>query len=141
MFVVRTGPDFRAAAPVPAAPGLKQGARYLVSYLGTMATQDGVDYFPRAASATWCTSADAPTRTRPDRQRSLLDDLKLLATELGIADRVTFTGAGVRRGPAHLAGHPDVSCLRPAQSAERSIDHEQDDGVHGDGGNPSSRSA
>ncbi len=47
VFVVRSGPDtqrFRIVAPEPE---LKQGRRYICSYLGKMCEQDGVDYLIR----------------------------------------------------------------------------------------------
>lgn len=92
VFVVRTGPDFERLHPVPADPSLKRGAPFLVSYLGTMAPQDGVDYFLRAAGHL------VNTRGRSDVHFALigsgpsLDDLKALAAELKIAERTTFTG-------------------------------------------------
>ena len=49
VVVVRTGPDFERLHPVPPEPSLKEGARFLVAYLGTMAPQDGVDFLLQAA--------------------------------------------------------------------------------------------
>ncbi len=43
VVVVRSAPDPRRFRAVPADPALKRGRRYLVSYLGVMAPQDGVD--------------------------------------------------------------------------------------------------
>jgi len=43
--VVRTGPDLNRLRQAAPDNGLKNGKRYLVSYLGVMAPQDGVDYF------------------------------------------------------------------------------------------------
>ena len=42
-FVVRTCPDLDDFCHQPARPELKQGRKYLVVYVGTMGTQDGLD--------------------------------------------------------------------------------------------------
>lgn len=92
VFVVRTGPDFERLHPVPADPTLKQGATYLVSYLGTMAPQDGVDYFLRSAGHLVHELGRTDTHFALIGSGSSLDDLKQLARELGLSERVTFTG-------------------------------------------------
>jgi len=43
VFVVRNGPDLETFKPVTPKPDLKHGKRYLVGYVGTMSTQDGLD--------------------------------------------------------------------------------------------------
>jgi len=43
VFVVRNGPDLRTFIAVPAELPLKYGRRYLVGYVGTMSTQEGLD--------------------------------------------------------------------------------------------------
>ena len=43
VFVVRNGPDLETFKPVPPKPDLKFGKRYLVGYVGTMSTQEGLD--------------------------------------------------------------------------------------------------
>jgi glycosyltransferase involved in cell wall biosynthesis len=43
VFIVRNGPDLRTFRPVPSNPALKRGKSYLVGYVGTMGTQDGLD--------------------------------------------------------------------------------------------------
>ena len=42
-FVVRNGPDLASFRPVSSQPALKHGKSYLVGYVGTMGTQDGLD--------------------------------------------------------------------------------------------------
>jgi glycosyltransferase involved in cell wall biosynthesis len=71
---------------------LKKGRRYLVSYLGVMAPQDGVDYLIKAA--------DHIIRTckREDVHFALIGsgdsypELRSLTTELGLDDYIDFTG-------------------------------------------------
>src|SRR5262245_53777185 len=43
VFVVRNGPDLATFRPVPVDPALKQGKPYLVSYVGIMSVQEGLD--------------------------------------------------------------------------------------------------
>ncbi len=43
VFVVRNGPDLEIFKAVPAKPDLKHGKRFLVGYVGTMSTQEGLD--------------------------------------------------------------------------------------------------
>ena len=92
VFVVRTGPDLNRLKRMAPDPRLNAGKRFLVSYLGVMAPQDGVDYFIRAIDIivnkykrndvlfTLIGSGDA------------IDDLKTLSSELGIDGRIVFTG-------------------------------------------------
>lgn len=49
VFVVRSGPDTTRLQLREPEPSLKQGRRFLCSYLGKMCEQDGVDYLIRVA--------------------------------------------------------------------------------------------
>ena len=75
-----------------AVPELKQGRQHLCCYLGVMGHQDGVEIVIRAAAEL------THTRGRDDITFALLgfgdtlNDLKALTEELGLADRVVFTG-------------------------------------------------
>lgn len=44
VFVVRNGPDLRTFKAVPPVPSLKYGKKFLVGYVGTMSTQEGLDF-------------------------------------------------------------------------------------------------
>jgi glycosyltransferase involved in cell wall biosynthesis len=90
VFVVRTGPDLARFGPVPADPELKRGRRALISFIGEMAPQDGVDHALRAL---------AHLLQRRDDWHAIfaghggaLDDLRALTTSLGLDDHVEFTG-------------------------------------------------
>ena len=48
VWVVRSAPDVRRFVSRPPNPSLKKGKTYLVTYLGTMGQQDGVDYLLRS---------------------------------------------------------------------------------------------
>lgn len=90
VFVVRNGPELsrlRCAAPNPA---LRDGKPHLLVYVGMMGGQDGLDYLLRAVAAL--------AEARDDFRALLVGDgpavpgLRALAAELGVADRVAFTG-------------------------------------------------
>lgn len=49
VFIVRNSPNAELFRPMPGDPALKEGFRYLVTFVGIMAAQDGVDYLLRAA--------------------------------------------------------------------------------------------
>ena len=48
VYVVRTGPDLTRFAPTAPDPALKRGKPFLLSYVGVMGPQDGVDHAIRA---------------------------------------------------------------------------------------------
>jgi len=89
VFVVRNGPDLARFRPVDPDPAWRRGRAHLIGYLGIMGPQDGVDHAIRALAA---------LAGRDDWQAVLvgdgesLGDMKALAAELGIADRVEFAG-------------------------------------------------
>jgi glycosyltransferase involved in cell wall biosynthesis len=89
--VVRTGPNpdrLRKAEPVAS---WRNGKRYLIAYLGVMGPQDGVDLALQAAAAIVRSGRDDVHFVLIGSGDSY-DELVSLADELGIADRVTFTG-------------------------------------------------
>ncbi|HET6971106.1 MAG TPA: glycosyltransferase family 4 protein, partial [Phenylobacterium sp.] len=92
VFVVRSGPDLRRLQIVPPQESLKNGRRYLVGYVGVMGEQEGIDLLLEAVRIL------VNERGRHDVQFCLvgggpsLAGLQTMATELGVADYVTFTG-------------------------------------------------
>ena len=50
VFVVGSGPDLTTFTPVPADPALRRGRRHLISFIGEMAPQDGLDQALRSLS-------------------------------------------------------------------------------------------
>ena len=130
--VVRTGPDPRRAAPRRARPELRRGRRHLVAYLGVMGPQDGVDLAVRAAADIVARLGRDDIALHADRRRGLLDDLVALATELGLADTWS-SPAGCRTSiVTRVLSTADVGLSPgPEEPAQRRVDDEQDDGVHG----------
>ena len=90
--VVRSGPDTSLMRPVAGQAHLRKGRRHLAVYLGIMGPQDGVDVAIRALDVY------VHELERDDLHLALLgfgdclDELKALASELGLDDFVTFTG-------------------------------------------------
>jgi glycosyltransferase involved in cell wall biosynthesis len=90
VFVVRNGPVLADFLPVPADPTLKRGRPHLIGYIGEMARQDGIDHALRAL---------AHLREWRDDWRAVFagdgeaeSELRRLASELGLDDRVEFCG-------------------------------------------------
>jgi glycosyltransferase involved in cell wall biosynthesis len=91
VFVVRSAPDLsRFTGGIPDAT-LKKGKEHLLCYLGVMGPQDGVDYALQSLAAL--------RDIRPDDWHAVFvgagdcfDDMRALASRLGLDDHVTFTG-------------------------------------------------
>jgi glycosyltransferase involved in cell wall biosynthesis len=91
VFVVRSAPDLsRFAGGIPD-PALKRGREHLLCYLGVMGPQDGVDYALKSLAAM--------RDIRPDDWHAVFvgggdcfDEMRALASQLGLDDHVTFTG-------------------------------------------------
>ena len=89
VVVVRNGPRLARFVPVPPDPALKRGREHLIVYVGLMNPLDGVDHALHAL---------AHLRRREDWHALLLGDgeafeeLRALAAELGLADRVELPG-------------------------------------------------
>jgi glycosyltransferase involved in cell wall biosynthesis len=91
VHVVRSAPDPKRMFPVDPDPAFKAGRRYLVSYLGTMGPQDGVDLFVEAARTV--------SEALPDQVRFVamgggnqLEALRQLARDRGLDGALEFTG-------------------------------------------------
>ncbi|RPH92881.1 glycosyltransferase WbuB [candidate division KSB1 bacterium] len=92
VWVVRSAPDLSRFVPTAPNPERKKGRKYLVTYLGTMGQQDGLDYLLRSARIIrheW---------KRTDIQFTLmgggenLANLRGMAKEMDLNDVVEFTG-------------------------------------------------
>lgn len=86
--IVRSGPLTDRLRRVPPDPRLRAGSRHLVCYLGVMGPQDGVDLLVRAAGELGRDDVHFAFLGFGDE----LSSLEELARELGLTDRVTFTG-------------------------------------------------
>lgn len=91
VFVVRSAPDLSRFAGGVADPALKRGKRHLMCYLGVMGPQDGVDYALRSLAALKDLRAD-DWHAAFVGGGDCFDEMRALATSLGLDDQVTFTG-------------------------------------------------
>jgi glycosyltransferase involved in cell wall biosynthesis len=89
--VVRTGPNPDRLRKGPPIDSWRKGKRFLCAYLGVMGPQDGVDLALRAAAAIVRSGRDDVHFVFVGSGDSYYE-LVSLAGDLGIAERVTFTG-------------------------------------------------
>jgi len=108
--VVRTGPDLGRFTPTPPDPTLKRGRAHLLSYVGVMGPQDGVDQALLAL---------AMLRERRDDWHAIfmgsgemLEDMRRLARELELGDAIEFTGWVEHDTICRVLSSSDV-CLAP----------------------------
>ena len=91
VFVVRNGPDLQTFKPVPPNQALKHGKTYLIGYVGTMSTQDGLDILLKVALY-------LKNLGRHDIHFTCvgggtgLAGLQKMTRDMGLNDRVNFTG-------------------------------------------------
>ena len=90
VFVVRNGPDLTRFRPVPADPAWRRGRAHLISYLGIMGPQDGVDHALRALAALRSMRDDWHAVFVGDGDA--LPAMRALADELALGDHVEFAG-------------------------------------------------
>jgi glycosyltransferase involved in cell wall biosynthesis len=92
VFVVRSGPSLeRMKAGMPH-PHLKRGRRFLVGYVGVMGRQEGIDLLLEAARVILHDLGRDDVHFGLVGGGTALEEMKVLAATLGIADHVTFTG-------------------------------------------------
>ena len=90
--VVRTGPDLRRLRPGEPDPELRRGHRYVVTYIGVMGPQDGVDIVVRAADIVVSKLGRDDIAFTLIGSGDCFDDLVALRDQLGLAGHVEFTG-------------------------------------------------
>jgi glycosyltransferase involved in cell wall biosynthesis len=108
--VVRTGPDLSRFERRPPDPELKRGKPHLLSYVGVMGPQDGVDQALRSLAALAERRRDWRAIFMGDGE--VVEEMRGLAAELGIADVVEFTGWVEHDTIATVLSTSDV-CLAP----------------------------
>ncbi len=112
IWVVRSAPDLMKFVRTGANAKLREGKRYLVSYLGTMGQQDGVDYLLRSIRLI------ALDWKRDDIQFTLmgggenLDYLRYMAHDLGLNGLVKFTGRVSNEFVCEMLSTADL-CVAP----------------------------
>lgn len=111
IFVVRSGPDLNRLHVMPSNPKWKNGRDAMVGYVGVMGDQEGIDLllesareiiFDKGRNVQFVLVGGGPA----------LDDLKALATKLGLQDHVTFTGRAPDEELFEVLSSADV-CVNP----------------------------
>jgi glycosyltransferase involved in cell wall biosynthesis len=108
--VVRTGPDLACFRPTAPDPSLKRGRRFLLCYVGVMSAQDGVDHALRALAELRRRREDWHAVFMGDGD--VLDELRHLRDQLGLADATEFTGWVEQETIVRVLSTSDV-CLAP----------------------------
>jgi glycosyltransferase involved in cell wall biosynthesis len=110
VFVVRNGPNLERFRPTEPDPSWRRGREHLIAYLGIMGPQDGVDHAIRALG--WLGARRDDWQAVLIGEGEVLDDMRALAAELGIADRVEFAGWRYDDDIRTILSTADV-CLAP----------------------------
>lgn len=111
VHVVRSGPQLDRLRLLPPVPELRRGRAHLVGYVGVMGTQEGIDLLLLAAR-------HVVLDLGRDVQFGLVGDggalprMRRMASELGIAEHVTFTGRVPDRQLLDMLNTADV-CVNP----------------------------
>lgn len=111
--VVRTGPDLTRFTPSEPDPALKRGKPFLLSYVGVMGPQDGVDHALLALAELRALREDWHAVFMGDGD--VAEQMRAMAAELGLADRVEFTGWVGHETVRRVLSTSDV-CLAPDPS-------------------------
>ena len=111
--VVRTGPDLTRFVPSPPDDSLKRGKRFLLSYVGVMGPQDGVDEALLSLAELHSRRQDWHAIFMGDGD--VLDEMRALAAALGLAECVEFTGWVEHETIGRVLSSSDV-CLAPDPS-------------------------
>lgn len=90
VYVVRNAPDLAVFRPVEPDASLREGASYLIGYVGLMGPQDGVDHTIRALAALKERRSD--WRAIFVGEGDALPGARHLSEELGLDGMVDFTG-------------------------------------------------
>ena len=92
IFLVRNGPDLASFANAQADPNLRNGRSFLLTYVGMMGPQDGVDILLRATKVLVDKFERQDFHVHLVGGGTQLPHLQQFAGELGIGDHVTFAG-------------------------------------------------
>ena len=117
VFVVRSGPSLERLKIMPPVPALKRGRKHLVGYVGVMGRQEGIDYLLHAVSYIVHGLGRRDIHFGLVGGGTSLDEMKAMATELRVADYVTFTGRVPDAELLAMLNTADV-CVNPDVATE-----------------------
>ncbi|MDT5007073.1 MAG: hypothetical protein QOJ24_4249 [Mycobacterium sp.] len=110
--VVRSAPDLSRFVSLPQDPSLRRGKKYLVTYLGVMGPQDGVDYALRALQLLRDKFGRNDVHCIFMGAGDAFDEMVSLSEDLGLSDVVEFTGRVPDEFVRRCLSTADV-CLSP----------------------------
>jgi glycosyltransferase involved in cell wall biosynthesis len=110
--VVRSAPDLSRFVSLPEEPSLRRGKKYLVTYLGVMGPQDGVDYALRALQLLRDKFGRNDVHCIFMGAGDAFDEMVSLSEDLGLSDVVEFTGRVPDEFVQRCLSTADV-CLSP----------------------------
>ena len=111
VFIVRSGPDLNRLEVMEPNPAWKKGRAHMVGYVGVMGDQEGIDLLLEAAR-------EIVFDKGRDVQFVLvgggpaLEELKVMAADLGLGEHVTFTGRAPDAELFEVLSSADV-CVNP----------------------------
>ena len=110
VFIVRNGPPADAVRDVAGDPGLKKGKRFLLTYVGMMGPQDGIDVLLRSTRELRNLRDDFHVHVIGGG--TVLEQMKAYSAELGLEEIVTFAGRQSHEQTLRGIASADV-CLCP----------------------------
>jgi glycosyltransferase involved in cell wall biosynthesis len=112
VFVVRSGPKLDRLRIVPPVPALRRGRAHLVGYVGVMGKQEGIEYLLQAARHIVHDLGRRDVHFGLVGGGTSLEEMKALASTLGVAEHVTFTGRVPDEDLLAMLNTADV-CVNP----------------------------
>lgn len=112
VWIVRSAPDLRRFVPTEPDDRLKKGKKYLISYLGTMGEQDGLDYLLRSVRIITGELKRTDVHFRLMGGGENLPVLRKLSEEMGLSEYVEFTGRVSNEEVCRTLSTADV-CVAP----------------------------
>lgn len=92
VFVVRNAPNVESFKGVRTDPALRCGAKYLITYVGMMGPQEGIDILLRGARHLAMEYKRNDFHVLMMGNGTVFETMKQYAEELGISGRISFTG-------------------------------------------------
>jgi glycosyltransferase involved in cell wall biosynthesis len=112
VWVVRSGPKLDRLKIIQPVEALKMGRKYLVGYVGVMGKQEGLDLLLQAAAHIVKNIGRTDVHFGLVGGGTSLEELKQMATDLGVAEYVTFTGRVPDQALLEMLNTADV-CVNP----------------------------
>jgi glycosyltransferase involved in cell wall biosynthesis len=117
VFVVRSGPKLDRLTIMPPVESLKCGRKYLIGYVGVMGKQEGIDLLLNVCRCIIYEKGRTDVHFGLVGGGTTLDEMKNYASEIGVAEYVTFTGRVPDIEMLEMLNTADV-CVNPDVASE-----------------------